>query len=303
MKKSEHWNQWKCEARLMTKYNRAEKIDYLSFSFPTGVTDFESREYHNTIFGMLVKYAVPLNEIFSGLDFVSGGGRKPYAYSWQNEYVSIFFHHRLSHGLVQIPGSGCAYFAQVGNLDRIIEIVKYSLTRIDFAVDIEVGYENRVQEFIEAGYSARFKSNALMVSESGVTANIGSRKSELFCRVYQYNPPNERANLLRVEIECKGDTAKRIAQAYLNSGLTPTINTLTAKYEFLSPLWQPDNYIMADIPARNGTKSAHDTVHWFYVQVKPAFWRLVEDGIVEDGEQFLQEVFFDKKRELPEGND
>jgi hypothetical protein len=285
----------------MSKYKRAELIDYLSFSFPTGVTDFESREYHNTIFGMLVKYAVPLNEIFSGLNFVSGGGRKPYAYSWQNEYVSIYFHHRLSHGLVQIPGRGCAYFAQAGSLGRIIDTVKHSVTRIDFAIDIDVGYENLVKDFIDAGYSARFKSSAHMVSDTGTTVYIGSPKSDMLGRVYQYNPPHPRANLLRIEVECKGDTAKRIAQAYLNSGLTPTINTLTAKYEFLSPIWQPENHIMADVPARSGKKSSHDTVHWFYVQVKPAFWRLVDEGIVEDGEQFLQEVFFDKKIELPEG--
>lgn len=279
---------------MTEKYPRSERIDYISFSFAMPTVDFDTRAYHDNVFHFLRNYAPALDDIFSGLKFESGGGRKPYSNSWVNEYVSIFYNPKLPHALCQVAGHGCNWLTTNGTLQRYLEGVKHSCTRIDLAVDIEVGSENQALNFVNAGYSSRFKSSGLIEKQSGTTFYIGSRKSELFCRVYQYNPPNPRANALRVETECKGDTAKRVAQAYLNSGLSPTINTVMEKYEFMSPFWQPDNCIMADMPARTGKQSDQNTVHWFYTQVQPAFLRLVRDGIIDDPVKFLKECFLDE---------
>lgn len=227
--------------------------------------------------------AVPLWELSSG--------RAPYRQSYRSEQgITIYFNVTVGHCLMEISGRGCDFLRSRGLLERTCIEMMGRVTRVDLAVDLLT--ETTPKEFLSVGTSGRFKSRGSVVSDTGATEYVGSRKSERYCRVYRYAPPHPRSSYLRTEFVFR----KRNAQLFIESLIEANWDYKAcalgagAVYGFEHEAWS----ITGDeIPLTSYTpeRRSGKTVMWMINQVAPAFKKLVADGVIEDPEQFIKEFF------------
>jgi len=211
----------------------------------------------------------------------SGGARGHYAYSQFNAqfYAAVRFGGSANHLLIEMPGTACQSLRDAGVLHQVIAEAADRLTRLDVAIDIPGGCSPR--EFVAAGYNARFKSYAEIVSESGVTEYVGSMKSERYARVYQYNPPHPRSGTLRVEHVLRSEYAKAAAAAYTQSGLLELSAMLGNSFAWSSPWWQPDHLSDGKLRAARSDRHEPGRVRWLHQVVAPAIVKAAREGLLD----------------------
>ena len=239
-----------------------------------------------------------LGEIWSHIspDVLSwelSSGRPPYSASYRTDKgITLFWNVRLGHCLMEITGQGCEYLRGVKMLNPLIQRMKSRLTRIDLAVDMLT--ESTPDKFLEQSQSARFKSRASMLSDTGHTEYVGSRNSERYCRVYRYAHPHPRANLLRSEFVFRKQNAKIFAQNAVECGFDLTALALGAGqiYGFEHEDWNLSGDEIA-LASWTPERAQGKTVRWLISQVAPAFKKLVIEGVIDDAEEFIKKYFID----------
>jgi hypothetical protein len=271
------------------------KIDWLSFTMTVRPSVNDAEAFY-------VSIEQAFQDAFGQANFetVFGGawerlerGRAPYSHGWakRDEGVTIYASPSLTHMLVEISGVGCTRIIEMGWMESVLHSIADRVTRIDIATDIPT--TTLPQEFIAAGYSDRFGSVGVFSSPTGETVYIGSQKSERFARVYRYNPPHPRSDLLRVECVARRDHAKAIARAVLGVGEDGVAAALGEAYGWQHQDWQPSVTGDVDISVVQPERAAGKTVFWMVHSVAPSFKRLVRQGVITDPEGFIRAYFLD----------
>jgi len=214
--------------------------------------------------------------LVQGQDFAWANGRAPYLFCKRRTDggVSIFFDRRRAEVLVEMSGIGCGSAREVGGLETLALAVSFSTTRVDLTVDILTDVSP--QDFVNAGFSKRFKSGGRQFSESGETVYVGSWKSNRFARVYRYNAPHPRSQFLRVEHVFRDESATAAIGFMASSNLQGCLSACGQVFGWLHPVWSPDEIFEDDrLTSGRDPKANRDTVFWAYRSVIPALARLL----------------------------
>jgi len=220
-------------------------------------------------------------------------GRAPYSVSWHtpDNGITIMYHPRLNHALIEVSGKGCDLLEEEGTLGILLETMQERVTRIDIAADMLT--DTKPTDFALNRKEGRFKSHSSFISESGETYYVGSRDSNRYARVYRYNPPHERAPFLRVEYVLKAEDAKLAATYILTNGVQPIVKDLGDKFGWLSPDWQPDTQSVEEFQAYRAERKQGKTLFWLGDTVAPLLLRLMRDGDI-DLARWLEENVYAK---------
>jgi len=268
------------------------KVDWLSFSVLLPAreerTERETEGQLITALDELSPHLVDLLEVDD--TWVRSNGRAPYNVHWQrpDHGVSIFYHPRLPHALIEVTGRGCERLIAFEYMGAMVEATQTRVTRIDIACDMLT--ETRPTAFCEQRDTGRFKSHGIQVSESGETIYIGSRTSNRYARVYRYNPPHERAHLLRVEYVIKAEDAKLMATALLTENLASISAALGVRFGWQHPDWQPDAQDEIELKAWRPERREGKTLFWLSDTIAPLLVRLHQQGITDVRAWFEREV-------------
>lgn len=265
-------------------------IDWVSFSVPmpasgnaderTVLEDLQA-ELHRLDPGLLEAldvYSTPL----------PSKGRAPYRHSWQykRQGVTLFTHPNLNHALVEISGHGCQRLIAMNVLDPIIQLARNRITRLDVASDMFTG--TRPLEFVGKRHEGRYKSHSEVVSSSGETCYVGSAKSDRYARVYRYNPPHERSNLLRCEFVVKGETARLMVDTILSDGIDAVAASLGIAFGWQHPSWTEDATAPAELTVWRPERRKGKTAFWLADTVAPLLVKMHNAGDI-DIYQWLQD--------------
>jgi hypothetical protein len=269
-------------------------LDWLSFSIILGEGHPEyGWAWEDVQRGMETLLGDEMTGYISGQGWEPGPGRKPYAQSFKNSHkgITVFWSGKMFHALCEISGIGMKAIRDAGLQDELLKRTQARATRIDLATDIltdVLPYEFATQRNV-----ARFKAHGSYASKSGYTEYIGSRTSELFARVYRYANPHPRSAFLRVEHECKGDTAKATIALLLAHGVAEVQAGLAARFGWCHPLWQPDEQRVFTIATPTNRRQDAKTEIWLRTQCAAAFKKLVASGAIADPEAWVREVLLD----------
>jgi len=268
------------------------RVDWLSFTIPVPI----SADYglHKKRIVHYLAEAVP--ELPSMEDSLPRpiGGRPPYNTLVSNgDGISVLLNPIVAHALCEVSGRGCT---ALGHDNIVSMLYRYNviqrLTRLDLALDIET--PTRPREVLAAGLSARFTSHRIAVSESGETVYIGSPQSDRMVRVYRYEPPHDRAHLLRFEYVLRRDAAKAGADDMLQYGIEHTIGGLERMYDWKHPDARQYRIDRRLTTPRND-KGAVTRLWWLRTQVLPAMHDMERAGVLPPSFwAYMAELFPDR---------
>jgi len=210
--------------------------------------------------------------------------RKPYTlkYDIEGGMGALFFNPKLDYCTAELTGRGCTMTMKDDGFDMIAEAAEATVTRFDVAID----FDTKVNpiEFVDAGISSRIRTKSVITSDSGETVYIGSPKSDFFCRVYKYNPPHERAGLLRVELVARRKVAKIAIGLWLSDGPLACVAYLAKPFAFEHSIWANGSWQGYVVDAKvERVRSISKTRAWLIKQVKPALRRLALEGELDAG--------------------
>lgn len=208
---------------------------------------------------------------------------KPYSVAFKNtvlEGLVLMYSMKRGEMLIELQGAFCERFPSWAK--EIARVFAKDVTRLDVAVDVKTDVSP-----IGTGISADSKTWSISSSQSGETVYCGSPKSEKMMRVYRYNPPHPRSDLLRSEVVFRRGWAKKLAQALhhptaLAQFVADYWRTQKASWwlEFIAPLILVTGALnVVSAPLRRGSdKSTASTLDWLHSQVRPAIKRVIENG-------------------------
>jgi len=208
-------------------------------------------------------------------------GRAPYSVSWHlaDNGITVMYHPRLNHALIEISGKGCDLLEDDGTLKTVLEVVAQRVTRIDLACDMLC--DERPTAFAENRTSGRFKSHSSFISESGETYYVGARESNRYARVYRWEPPHERSPFLRVEYVLKAEDAKLAADYLLQHGTHDLATDLGKRFGWLSENWKPLTQSIEEFQAYRAERKEGKTLFWLGDTVAPLLLRLHREGTID----------------------
>lgn len=223
-------------------------------------------------------------------DWTSSGGNRIFNRSIRSKLggFSIFWNDNKPFSLIEITGTGCANLREIKKVGAFAYNHFEYLTRLDVCSDFKTNI--RPSEFAAARDGKRFNSYADIKSTTGETYYVGSRNSERFCRVYRYNPPHPRHNLLRVEFQLKGEQAKQFAAGIRGNRMEELYKMLLSTFTFNHPLLE--NYTsQGKIRSSPRASAGGKTERWLFSQVLPAIKKLVDAGETETLDIFLKKAY------------
>jgi hypothetical protein len=193
--------------------------------------------------------------------------------------IRLFCHPTLPHALFEISGRACDWLDNRRMLLPLLAATTSRTTRIDIAVDFETN--TTPATFAEARDTEKFRSHGHIISESGTTYYVGSRSSDRYARVYRYNPPHERAHLLRCEMVVKGEAAKLASQQIINTSVLKYAHALGNVFAWKHPLW--DTGLLGTDKPNNYRPERHEgkTLFWLADTVAPLLARLHSEGVID----------------------
>ena len=268
-----------------TKPAAGARIDWLSFTtrLPKKPLDYQGFEAD---IRKALRYRFPMLPSLDAAIAQGVANRRPYTRIMQDGGIAVLFNPSVSQVLIEISGKGCAALGHDA-LMHLLQSTEHTggnvlerLTRIDLALDIETGV--MPAQIVAEGYSARFEANASINEQSGHTEYVGSAHSDRMCRVYRYNPPHERAHLLRFEYVLRRDAAKAAARAVIQQGIDPVIGSLEHVFAWKHPAatsYDTGRRITAWKPV---DKKNANTLRWVVTAVFPALERLEREGALSD---------------------
>jgi hypothetical protein len=267
-------------------------IDWLSFTVK--FTAGEGWDERDALAAALTEVLDLDDHFFDAVGTLEGwewrAGRKPYSASFcrPDGGVAVFVHERLPHALIEVSGKGCETLGEHPAAADILHSITQRLTRIDLACDVLT--EVRPLDFVAQRDAGRFKSHSEVVSESGETCYIGSRSSNRYARVYRYNPPHERAHLLRCEYVLKAEDAKLTAAAILNSDHYSVAAALGTQFGWQHPVWQVDAPSEVLLRSWRPDRREGKTVYWLADTIAPLLVRLHREGVIDAAQWFRENV-------------
>jgi len=258
---------------------------YLGVDTPTAYADAIRRGFMDMFGEKLVAAA------FGGGWRKGDRGRAPYTDSWQLDThgITLFASETLTHCCVEISGKGCEKLISLDQLRSVLQHSMARVTRIDIACDILS--ETKPTDFIEQVTHERMRASGHYVSETGETCYVGSQKSERYARVYRYNKPHPRSHLLRAEHVFRRAVARQVAHEITSGGLEPVVRECGNVWGWNADCWEPAKGQSANIRVATHGQDNGKTVFWLVSSVAPAFKRLLRDGTILDGEEFLRRYF------------
>lgn len=258
-------------------------IDYYSFTIPTketryGTIDETNRkavleftrllsEEHHHKFGM------------GGWGIEKGGGFYSVRLRHEVSGTAISFGEANAHYFIELSGRACNNLDAIDALQPIIRETSARCSRIDFAVDIPT--PETPEHFSANRNSKAFKSNGTIVSPSGTTCYLGSRKSERMARIYRYNEPHPRSGLLRVEAEYKGDAAKAFAKHLAETDVRTACLAAHKPFGWNDPTWNIGEIDTLKVPYKSYNPSNASTIRWLYGDVITALRKAIENNLVD----------------------
>jgi hypothetical protein len=264
-------------------------LDWAAFTLPIMHTEIQPS--HNAFqiriqrVTRVLETIMPSVLVHSTSDLTPCTPQRPYRQAWQCPNVGwrINADWKRKEALIVFNGAACEQVRKIGNVaeSALLRAVGQTGTRLDIATDIETNVlPDSVEQF---GWAKRIISRSHIVSNTGSTLYIGSRKSEAFCRVYRYNPPHPRSHLMRVEFELKKDRAKAVANIGAGEGVDIAGRSVAARFEFAHPTIQ-DAFkgSIRQILTTPHERSMAITEQWLLTQCVPAFLRLVDAGVIDD---------------------
>lgn len=271
------------------------KIDWLSIVLPIG--QGEPLPSHH-MFDAMLEACNTLSPIvrkclFSGHHFEPKKGRAPYNRSFARDDSGcyLFCNPVLPHFLIELTGKGCDALSTDADAFKFLGSVQPNLSRIDVASDMLCDTDPIT--FAHERNAKRFKTHSEFVSSSGKTAYIGSRESNRYARVYRYNPPHERAHLLRAEHVMRHEDARSTAYSILQDGLPAVTVALGAAFGWTNASWTPESVTAAELAVWRPERHSGKTLFWLNSAVAPALVKLCrETGL--DATQWLQDNVLSK---------
>lgn len=223
-------------------------------------------------------------------DWKTGGGNRVFDRSVYSKLggFTIFWKNTLPYTLVEITGTGCKNLRDLRKTGSMAYIHSEYITRLDVACDIET--DIRPKEFTSIRDENRFASYADIKSETGETYYVGSRSSDRFCRVYRYNPPHPRSDLLRIEFQLKKGNGKIAASSLRGTSVREIAQSLLSTFGFRHP-------VVAQHIGKKGLASyprasrMGKTERWLFQQVLPACEKLISDGNTEIVDIFGKKLY------------
>lgn len=259
------------------------RVDWISFTFDmpaNGVVD------ERLVLGDALR---SLNKIDPGLidalDLenlsIQAKSRAPYKQRWANDdnSVSLYTHANLNHATCEISGTHCERLHRVDLIDPILELVFNRVTRVDIASDMLTA--TRPTEFAEKRVAGRYKSGGHQFSNDGETVYVGSKTSNRYARVYRYNPPHDRAHLLRSEFVIRKEDARLTAQAILRDGVDAVALALGLAFGWQHPDWNSDVATPAELRSWRPERHKGSTVFWLNDTIAPLIARLHNEGVID----------------------
>lgn len=254
-------------------------IDWFSFSLLLPVHLEEQKELFEFLGKLLMPAFSPsvYEKYFVTAHWETFAPRDRYKHAIRNvEHGILILYGGQNHASIELQGKCCALMANDNALKPLIEYFKERCSRIDIAVDF-VGCS--VMDMANSMQNERFKSAAYMREASGETAYIGNRKSARFVRVYEYNEPNPRAGIPRIEFVSRKKHAKIVA-AMVNSHTVPEIAEMlnnVYKFENLPNMAETEERM----PAPKIEKSNSKKISWLLKQVKPSVLSLMHENEID----------------------
>lgn len=274
-------------------------LDWLSWTFPTKIEPRDHAELYDRA-KLLMRENTNGNEgiIWNGQGFEACGSRTPYSHAIQREDhgAMVYGRSHTSTVLYELSGRGCEPLRRENMGQEFVAFISERVTRIDLAVDVRCSVSPT--DFANRRSHQRFRGIGYIRSQSGETVYVGSAKSDRFCRVYRYNKPHPRADLLRVEFVFRKGMAKAAAQELVRSQSLAHFAALCGNtWGFNHQVWKPDHVTDERLLAPIVLRGDSDTLAWLYKQVAPAMARLVSVGAL-DMTDFLEQVY--EKANLPQ---
>lgn len=268
-------------------------IDWLSFTFPAagqgGLASIQVEQSIRQSMEESLPFAV--FELLMKHEVERGPGRRPYSIGLRGpgNIYTIFGAPGNGYLLFELTGQGCEWLRQLGELENLIKAVQDRVTRIDLAIDLRTDCNPRT--FVDEGVSDRFVSFGDFESSTGHTIYVGSRKSDLYARVYRYTEPHPRAKFLRVEHVFKKDRAKSFCKYMLEHAPLKAAQAAVDIFAWKSP---EIAIFEGTAPSMTVTRQAvtmGKTERWLISQAAPAFKKLCEAEQIKNPEEWLREHF------------
>ena len=264
-------------------------IDWYSFTLfcPDARTKKPNDELSTIRDALAKKYGdeVAVMLLDSG-EWVQGTGRRPYPYSYKRVEDNLTLYYGGQDWILfELSGKTCAILEESFALNQLLMHTRHESTRLDIAIDIkpEVGNADALAGMC---HYKRSKSRGSQVSSTGTTHYIGSKTSDRFVRVYEYNKPHPRGGLPRIEFVIKKKNAEYAINSILAHGVSYTAQSMLNTFEFEGiTVMHHDETISA---VRKDRKDAK-TLKWLLTQATPAIKRLIANGTIEDAESFFKE--------------
>jgi len=268
-------------------------IDWITFTMTMAYVDETAEAYANAIaFGFEDMFGRDLlAEAFGGNWTKNERSRAPYTDAWtiQNGFITLFASPNLTHCCVEISGQGCEALISKDLLHKVLTKCAERVTRIDIASDITCA--TSPLEFAQKVNHDRMRTTGHVVSDTGETYYVGSQKSDRYARVYRYNAPHPRADLLRIEHVFRREYAKVVAGKIIESGIDRVAFSAGEAFGWAHQDWKPESKSEVDLSVVKAESTMGGTVFWLIKSVAPAFKKLVAKGVIPDPEKFLRDYF------------
>lgn len=271
------------------------RVDWISFTLPCSSPVGNASDLYYVAKGLLKGVSKDHESyIYDGSGFETCTGRAPYqvALVRGDNGVRIFGGGRLASVLFELSGRACEGLYPNEVAQSFIAGVVEGITRVDFAFDIRANV--RPSDFANKRDHNAFRSISYIRSDTGETAYVGSPKSDRFARVYRYNAPHPRSELLRVEHVFRRGLARSTAKLFIaETNLTRFYAAMGNSWGWSHAEWKPGVKTEERIGVPAATRENQDTVNWLYKQVAPALRRMLKEGAI-DLADWLEFVYRDE---------
>lgn len=222
-------------------------------------------------------------------------GRAPYRWGFKSEISKVvcFAGGEAPHLSIELSGQSCEWARMLGIEHQLLQAAVGLGSRADIAVDTNLICTPI--ELADMVHGGRTKTKSVMQSSSGTTVYLGSQKSEHYARIYRYNDPHPRANLLRVEFVQRRERCKATCEALAEHGMNTVVKTLWEEAGLPDLLDFDTAQTLINLNSDRPERDGKNTVSWLAKQAAPAFRRMVKEGHITDAEKFLREYFLNEE--------
>lgn len=268
------------------------KIDYISFT--VRFTAGQGRDERECLQLGLTALEGIWEDCYNALnmthDWKWANGRRHYTacYRSPDNGTSIWVNPRVDHILIEMTGRACTTLERYEHANAFLDAIKSRLTRLDVAADMLT--DTTPTDFLAERETGRFKAHAFKTSASGTTHYIGSETSSRFMKCYRYNPPHERAHLLRVEFTLRDENAENTARSLLSDGISAVTKALGTAFGLKHDDWQPDAVDEAILEVWRPERGQGKTVFWLNDTIAPLLLKLHHAGTIDIYEWFQTNI-------------